>query len=100
MDTVTTHRKHGPPSKYKRCFPVHPMKAYSGSGGITPLILSPALDKSEWLASRPSRLTPQERTPLPSYYAPGRVPEAVWTMWRRENSLTLAVESNPGSSSP
>jgi len=65
------------------------MKAYSGRGGIAPLILSPALDKGEWLASRPGRLTPQKRTPLPSYYEAGWAPEAAWTMWRKENSLAL-----------
>jgi hypothetical protein len=67
MDTMTINREHGPPPpKVKGSFPVHHMKAYSGSGGIAPLILNSALDRSEWLASRPGGLTPQEITLLPT----------------------------------
>jgi hypothetical protein len=39
------------------------MKAYWGSGGIAPLILTSALDGGEWSASRPGRFTPRERAP-------------------------------------
>jgi hypothetical protein len=37
----------------------HPMKTYSGSGGIAPRILTSALDGGEWSASRPGRFTPR-----------------------------------------
>jgi hypothetical protein len=34
-----------------------------GSGDIAPSFLMSALDRGEWLASRPSRLTPREISP-------------------------------------
>jgi hypothetical protein len=37
------------------------MKAYWGSGGIAPRILTSALDGVEWSASRPDRFAPRER---------------------------------------
>jgi hypothetical protein len=39
------------------------MKAYWGTGGIDPRILTPALDGGEWTASRPGRFTPRENSP-------------------------------------
>jgi hypothetical protein len=39
----------------------HAMKAYWGSGGIAPRILTSAQDGGEWSASRPGRFTPWER---------------------------------------
>jgi hypothetical protein len=48
----------------------HAMKAYWGSGGIDPRIMTSALDGGEWLASRPCRFAPRERatTPAGNYY--------------------------------
>jgi hypothetical protein len=39
------------------------MKAYWGSGGIVPRILTSALDGGEWSASRLGRPTPREKSP-------------------------------------
>jgi hypothetical protein len=39
------------------------MKAYWGSGGIAPRILTSPLDGDEWSSSRPGRFTPRERVP-------------------------------------
>jgi hypothetical protein len=40
------------------------MKAYWGSGGISPpILLTSALDGGEWSASRPGRFTSKERAP-------------------------------------
>jgi len=36
---------------------VHAMKAYTGSGGIAPLILNFGSSGGEWLASSPDRMT-------------------------------------------
>jgi hypothetical protein len=58
------------------------MKAYWGSGGVTPLILlTSALDGGEWSASRPDRFTPMERAPdthwLGGWVGPTAVLDAV-----------------------
>ena len=48
----------------KQNFPTHAIKAYSGSRGITPLILNSALDGTEWLSSRPGHFTAEEKLPV------------------------------------
>lgn len=49
---------------------------------------------SEWLTSRWGRFTPEEITPVPTYWEAGRAPEPVLTFWRRENSSCLDWDSN------
>jgi hypothetical protein len=44
----------------------------SGNGGIVPTLLTSALDRAEWSASRPCRFTPGERVPGTSWIE-GRV---------------------------
>jgi hypothetical protein len=58
--------------------------------------LNPALDESEWLASRPGRSTPGADPPASIRYEVGWSPERVWTMWRRKKSVAPVQESNPG----
>jgi hypothetical protein len=41
----------------------HAMKAYWGSGGIAPRILTTALDGGVWSASRPGHFTPKKISP-------------------------------------
>jgi hypothetical protein len=43
----------------------HAMKAYWGSGGIDPRILTLALDGGEWSALLPACFTPMERALVP-----------------------------------
>jgi hypothetical protein len=68
-------------------FPTQTMKAYRGSTGIAPLILTSTLYKGQRLASRPGRHNPVKE-PLNRML--------VWTLWKIEKkSLTPYWDSNP-----
>ena len=60
--TPTGVYSHASLSKVK-CFPVHAMKAYRGSGGIAPLILNLGTGWRGWLTSSCGR--PRDKTPVP-----------------------------------
>jgi hypothetical protein len=47
--------------------------------------MTSALAGSEWSASRPGRLTPGKKPPVPITQEIGWTPEPNWTTWRREN---------------
>jgi hypothetical protein len=51
-----------------------------------PTFLTSELDGGEWLASRPSRFTPEYRTPVSIAYEDWRASEPVWALWRTEKS--------------
>jgi hypothetical protein len=73
----------------------HSVKTYLGNGGITPRILTSALDTGKWSASRPGRFTPGGRAP--SIHWIGWAPESFWPQWRREKSHRwLRRKLNPG----
>jgi hypothetical protein len=48
------------------------MKTYWGSGGITPRILTSAIDGGEWSTSHTAHFTPRERD-LGTHWTGGRV---------------------------
>ena len=62
------------------------MKAYKGSRGIAPLILTSVLDGGKRSTSRRGRLIPGERTSVPIEYEAGWIPKS-GGVWRRENLL-------------
>jgi hypothetical protein len=51
----------------------HDMKAYCGGEGITPHILTSALDGVEWSSSHPCRFTTRERAPAGIHWIGGWV---------------------------
>jgi hypothetical protein len=55
------------------------MKTFEGVYVETHVFLSSALVGNEWSASRPGRLTPEEKAPSTHW-----APEPVWTRWRGE----------------
>jgi hypothetical protein len=55
---------------------------FGGSGGIAPLLLTSALDGSDWSDSRSGRFTPGKEPSVPIVWA-GWPPEPVWKLWRR-----------------
>jgi hypothetical protein len=55
------------------------MKAYGGVDVSIQVFLTSALAGGEWSASRPGRLTPEERAPVPVGWEAGWDPEPVWT---------------------
>jgi hypothetical protein len=64
---------------------VHAIKLY---GGIQVELHSTSeLNGGQWLASRPDRFTPGERTPASTIKETGWAPEPVSTLWKREKSL-------------
>jgi hypothetical protein len=72
-----------------------PHKGLLGSGGIAPLTLTPALDGSEWSASRPGRFTPKERAPG-THWIRGLVgPRAILDAVVKGKIPSLRRESNP-----
>ena len=62
------------------------MKAYKGSRGIAPLILTAVLDGARRSSSRPGRFIPGERTSVPIEQEAGRVLKS-GGFWKRENLL-------------
>jgi hypothetical protein len=71
------------------------MKAYWGSGGIAPRILTSALDGGEWSASRFSRFTPRERDPGTHWLGGWVGPRAVLDSVVKRKIPSLLRESNP-----
>jgi hypothetical protein len=65
-----------------------------GSGGTAPPFLTSALDGGEWSASRPGRLTPEERTPS-THSTGGWVGPRTGLDAVKRKIMTLP-ESNPG----
>jgi hypothetical protein len=62
------HRMLGTAVEGKRSVsPVHVVKVYTGSRVIAPLILTWALDGSEWLSSSPGRLNTRKEPMYPLY---------------------------------
>jgi len=68
-------------------FPGHTMKEYTGSGGITPLILKLRIRRSDQFHG-PAALTPswgRKAPPLLGYMPPPPwAPQPVWTFWSKE----------------
>jgi hypothetical protein len=64
-----------------------------GSWSIAPPFLTSALDGDEWSASCPCRFTPGERAP--GTFLIGWDPQPVWTLWKREKSLSLGGNRTP-----
>jgi hypothetical protein len=71
------------------------MKMHWGSGGITPQFLTSALDEGEWLVSRPGRFTSGETAPGTHWIGSWVVPQTLWTLWKREKTLSLAENRTP-----
>jgi len=67
--------------------PVHATKAYRGSRGIAPLILSPALDGGKRPNSRPPPIYSRDKTPVPVPWAAGVGPRAGIDILRRKKSI-------------
>jgi hypothetical protein len=63
--------------------------------GLDPPFLISALDRDDWLTSRPGRFTPEERAPGIHCVGDKVVPEPVLTLWIREKSCPYR-ESNTG----
>jgi hypothetical protein len=59
------------------------------SGGILHLFLFSEIDRDEWLASRPNALFLRKWLSVPIGQEAKWGPEAVWSLFRREKSLTL-----------
>jgi hypothetical protein len=71
------------------------MKAYWGSTGIAPHILTSALDGGEWLGSRPGRLTPRERAPGTHWIGSWVGPKAVLDTVVKRTIPSPCWESSP-----
>jgi hypothetical protein len=62
-----------------------------GSGDVAPPFLTSALDGGEWSVSRLGR----KESPVPIVLEAGWVPEPVWRVSGREESLALAENRTP-----
>jgi hypothetical protein len=72
------------------------MKAYWGSGGIAPrILLTSALDRGEWSASRPCRFTPREGAPGTHWIGGWVGPRAVLDVVVKRKIPNPRWESNP-----
>jgi hypothetical protein len=70
------------------------MKAYEGSEGIAPLIVTSALDGGEWSASHPGRFAPRETVPGNHWIGGWAGPRAVLDAVKRKIPSPRR-ESNP-----
>jgi hypothetical protein len=61
------------------------MKVYGGVDAQIHVFLTSALVGGKWSASRPCRLTPEEKYPVTTGYEAGWAPEPVWTKWRKNS---------------
>jgi hypothetical protein len=59
-----------------------------GNGALLSPFLTSILDGGEWSDSRPGRFTPGKQPPVPIVQEAGWASEPVWTLWRREQSLS------------
>jgi hypothetical protein len=72
-----------------------------GSGVLAPPFLTTALDGGELSASRPGRFTPKKESSEPIEYGAVWSLVPVWTLWGRENFLSLpAIKPRPSSPQP
>jgi hypothetical protein len=76
------------------------MKTNGGVDVYIHIFLTLALERGGWLVSRPGRFTLGKEPPVPIGQEAGWAPEPVWTLWRRENSISLAGNRTPSSQSP
>jgi hypothetical protein len=53
-------------------------------------LVTSALDRGDWSASRLGHFTPRKRTPVPTTYETWWAPEPVWTFWRRYSFQPLS----------
>ena len=63
---------------------VHTIKAYTGSRGTAPPILTSALNGGDRSTYRPGGFTPKKEPPLHTEHEYGCAPQMGWIFWRRE----------------
>jgi hypothetical protein len=78
----------------------HAIKAYWGSAGIAPRILTSVLDGVEWSASRPGRFIPRERAPSTHWIGGWVGPRAGLDAVVKIRIPSPCQDSNPRSYSP